>query len=177
MKDNEWAFQVVFQKALFINFFDLESQKQSLFDRSFDSKDEFFTWWITQMNDLYEQRVFNLHWKAEKGKAHLWLGIANNPGSGSIQYTQAAANRISSFITLCMCFRQGNSHQEAKQFVDSLINNNDRSLLIAQEAFKNIRNGLETLIRATMNADEIEDPKKLENQVKKEVIKRLKAIR
>ena len=176
LKKNEWAFQVVFQKALFINFFDLESQKQSLFDRSFDSKDEFFTWWITQMNDLYEQRVFNLHWKAEKGKAHLWLGIANNPGSGSIQYTQAAAKRISSFITICMCFMQVNPPQEARKFVDSLTNN-DQTLLIAQEAFKNIRNGLETLIRATMNADEIEDPKKLENQVKKEVIKRLKAIR
>ena len=176
LKKNEWAFQVVFQKALFINFFDLESQKQSLFGLSFNSKDEFFTWWIAQMNDLYEQRVFNLHWKSEKGKADLWLGIANNPGSGSIQYTQAAANRISSFITICMCFRQTDLHQEARKFVDSLINNKDQTLLIAQEAFKNIRKELESLIKAKMNADEIEDPKKLENQVKKEVVKRLKVI-
>ncbi len=176
LKKNEWAFQVVFQKALFINFFDLESQKQSLFGLNFNSIDEFRTWWITQMNDLYEQKVFNLHWKEEKGKAHLWLGIANNPGSGSIQYTQAAANRISSFITLCMCFRQGNPRQEAKQFVDSLINNNSHSLLIAKDAFKNIRKELERLIKSKMNADEIEDSEKLENQVKKEVVKRLKAI-
>ena len=176
LKKNEWAFQVVFQKALFINFFDLESQKQSLFGLSFNSKDEFLTWWLNQMNDLYKQRVFNLHWKAEKGKADLWLGIANNPGSGSIQYTQAAANRISSFITICMCFKQTGPHQEARKFVDSLINNTDQTLLIPQDAFKNIRKELESLIRAKMNADEIEDPKKLENQVKKEVVKRLKAI-
>ena len=175
-KKNEWAFQVVFQKAVFINFFDLESQKQSLFGLSFNSRNEFLTWWITEMNYLYEQKVFSLHWKAEKGKADLWLGIANNPGSGSIQYTQAAANRISSFITICMCFREIDPHQEARKFVNSLIDNKDQTLLIAHEAFKNIRKELESLIKAKMNDNEIEDPKKLENQVKKEMVKRLEAV-
>ena len=177
LKNNEWAFQVVFQKALFINFFDLESHKESLFGLNFNSKNDFLTWWITQMNYLYEQKVFNLHWKAEKRKADLWLGIANNPGSGSIQYTQTAANRISSFITICMHFMQVNLQQDAGEFVDSLINNNnDQTLLIAQDAYKNISKGLIPLIRAKMNVNEIEDSKKLENLVKKEVVKRLKEI-
>ena len=176
LKKNEWAFQVVFQKALFINFFDLESQKEFVFGRNFKSKDDFLTWWITHMNGLYKKRVFNLHWKAEKGKADLWLGIANNPGSGSIQHTQAAANRISSFISICICFLETDPNQDAIEFVDSLNNNDERLLIIAQEAFKNIRKELESFIKAKMDVDEIEDSKKLENQVKKELVKRLKAI-
>ena len=45
-----------------------------------------------------------------------------------------------------------------------------------QNAFKTIRNGLESLIRAKANFDVTEEPKKLEKQVKQELVIRLKAI-
>ena len=176
LKTNEWAFQVVFQKALFINLFELEPQKESLFGLRFDTRTNFLTWWIDQVNELHQQGVFSLHWKAEKGTADLWLGIANNPGSGSIQHSQAAANRISSLMTICMYFKQIDTQQETNEFVDSLIDGRDGIPSIVQNAFKTIRNGLESLIRAKANFDVIEEPKKLEKQVKQELIKRLKAI-
>lgn len=176
IKTDEWAFQVVFQKALFINLFELEPQKESLFDLNFDSRNEFLTWWIAQVNDLHEQGVFSLYWKAEKGSADLWLGIANNPGSGSIQHSQAAANRISSFITICMYFKHIGTPEEINNFVDDLINEREELPRIAQNAFKTIRNGLVSLIKAKANTDEIEDLKKLNKRVKQEFVKRLKAI-
>lgn len=176
LKTNEWAFQVVFQKALFINLFELEPQKESLFGLSFANKKDFLTWWIDQVNALHQQGVFSLHWKAEKGAADLWLGIANNPGSGSIQHSQAAANRISSFMTICMYFRQIDTQLEINEFVNALIDERDGIPRIVQNAFKTIRNGLESLIRAKANFDVTEEPKKLEKQVKQELIIRLKAI-
>ncbi len=176
IKTNEWAFQVVFQKALFINLFELEPQKESLFDLRFDSRNEFLTWWIVQMNDLHEQGVFSLHWKAEKGNADLWLGIANNPGSGSIQHSQAAANRISSFITICMYFKHIGTPEEINNFVNDLIDEKEELPRIVQNAFRTIKNGLVSLIKAKANADEIEDIKKLNKRIKQEIVKRLKAI-
>lgn len=176
IKTDEWAFQVVFQKALFINLFELEPQKESLFDLNFDSRNEFLTWWIAQVNDLHEQGVFSLYWKAEKGSADLWLGIANNPGSGSIQHSQAAANRISSFITICMYFKHIGMPEEINNFVDDLINEREEPPRIVQNAFKTIRNGLVSLIKAKANTDEIEDLKKLNKRIKQEFVERLKAI-
>ncbi len=179
LKINEWAFQVVFQKGLFINLFDLDPQKESLFNSlNFSSRTDFLTWWLSQVNRFHEQGVFNLDWKTEKGKTDLWLGIAKNPGSGSIQYTQSAAKRISSFITICMYFKQVETRQVTGNFVDSLINDAETTPQIVQNAVIPVRKGLTSLINinARMNADEIKNPKELEKRLKQEFVKRFKAI-
>jgi len=175
LKKTEWAFQVVFQKALFINLFELEAQGESLFGRRFKERKDFLTWWIAQVNDLYAQGIFSLYWKAEKGNADLWIGIANNPGSGSIQHSEAAANRISSFITICMYFRHFGAQQVINNFVDNIIYERGEIPSIVQNAFKSMRSGLESLIKARTNADEIDDPEKLKERMKQELIKRLKS--
>ena len=174
LKQNEWAFYVVFQKALFINFFTLEAQSPSLFDNN-RSRNDFLTWWIGHINALHEQGIFNLDWKAKKGKADLWLGIAKNPGSESIQYSRAAANRISSFITICIYFRHGDKQQDENQFVDGLVDDSPSFPRAARNAFKTVRNGLESLVKMKTTVDEIDD-QILEKRVKQEFVKRLKAI-
>ena len=174
LKTNEWAFQVVFQKALFINLLELESESLSFLDDEMNRED-FLTWWIDQINTLYKQGVFNLDWKAGKKKADLWLGIANNPGSGSIQYSQASANRISSFITLCIYFKHGDTQQDERKFAASLIDDSESLPKVARNAFKTISNGLESLIKAKMNAYEIDD-KQMTKEIKAELVKRFKAI-
>ena len=173
-KTNEWAFQVVFQKALFINLLELESESSSFLDDEVGRKD-FLTWWIAQINALHKRGVFNLDWKAGRKKADLWLGIAKNPGSGSIQYSQASANRISSFITLCIYFKHGDTQQDGSKFADSLIDNSESLPKIARSAFKTLRNGLESLIKVQLNTDEIDD-KQVEREIKRELVKRLEAI-
>ena len=173
IKRNEWAFYVVFQKALFINFFTLEAQSPSLFDDN-KTREDFLTWWIDQVNALHKQGVFNLDWKAEKGKTDLWLGIAKNPGSGSIQYSQAAANRISSFITICIYFKHGDNQHDESKFAADLADDSPSLPKTAKNAFKTVRNGLGSLIKAKA-ADEIDD-QILEKMVKQELVKRLKAI-
>lgn len=179
MKTNKWAFQVVFQKALFINLFELDSQKKNLFDRlGFDTRTEFLNWWISRMNSFHEQGVFSLYWKAEKGKPDFWLGIANNIGTGSIQYTLTAARRISSFITICVYYTLVCKEQDVRKFIDGLIADIDTNPTIVRNAFKLVRDGLESLIKqkARMNANEIEDDKELEKLLKQEFVKRIKSI-
>ena len=173
LKSNEWAFQVVFQKALFINFFELEPQASSVFH--LNGRDDILTWWISHLNELHRQGVFHLHWKAEKGKADLWLGIANNPGSGSIQYSQAAANRISSFITICLYFKHSDSMPNVDEFANSLMNGSDLLPALVTNAFTRVKAGLESLVRATTSSDEIDD-ETLDRDVKSHIVKRLKAL-
>ena len=176
LKKDEWAFYVVFQKALFLNLFGLEAQRQSLFDGEIgESRESFLAWWIDQINMLYKHGVFNLNWGARKTKANLWLGIAKNPVSETIQYSGAASNRISSFITICLWFNKDSKSQDAEMFAKNLIEDASAKLpRIVRNAFRTLKTGLESLIRARTE-DEIDD-KKLERKVKVELVKRLKAI-
>lgn len=176
LKQDQWAFYVVFQKALFLNLFALEVQRQSLFnDEIGETREGFLTWWIEQINDLHKQGVFNLDWGVGKTKANLWLGIAKNPVSETIQYSGAASNRISSFITICLWFNKNSGSQDADMFVTSLIENAGGELpRIVRNAFRMLKTGLESLIR-TQTEDEIDD-KKLQRKVKVELVKRLKTI-
>lgn len=179
LKKDEWAFYVVFQKALFLNLFGLEAQRESLFDDEIgETRKGFLAWWIEQINALYKQGVFNLNWGTGKTKANLWLGIAKNPVSETIQYSGAATNRINSFITICLWFIWSNKDsesQDAEIFATSLIEDANAKLpRIVRNAFRTLRTGLESLIR-TQTEDEIDD-KKLQRKVKVELIKRLKAI-
>ena len=117
LKKNEWAFYVVFQKAFFINFFQFEIQRESLFeDAEGETRESFLTWWLGQINALHARGVFNLDWKAGKGKADLWRGIANNPASGTIQYSNAAVNRISSFMTIGIWFNYNPTQFRCSRF-------------------------------------------------------------
>ena len=175
-KENEWAFYVVFQKALFINFFQFEAQRQSLFEGTIgETRENFLTWWLEQINALHARGVFNLDWKTEKGKVDLWRGIAKNPTSGTIQYTRTAVNRISSFMTICIWFNYGSEQADAKTFVNSLTKEADVELPpIVQRAYQTLENGLASLIKARMDTDEIDDSE-LKKKVKAELVKRLKA--
>ena len=180
LKLDEWAFYVVFQKALFLNLFELEAQKQSLFAgleaEIGETREGFLSWWLAQINTLHKRGVFNLNWKAEKEKADLWIGIAKNPVSGTIQYTKTAANKISAFMTICLWFNNRPKEQDAEAFAKSLIENTSTELpKIVQNAFqRTLRRGLESLVRSRTDTDEIDD-KKLERKVKVELVKRLKA--
>ena len=116
--------------------------------------------------------------KQKRKKLIYGWGLQRIQGSGSIQYTQSAAKRISSFITICMYFKQAGIQQEIDEFVDSLIDNTETIPQIVQNAFIPVRNGLISLINinARMNADEIKNPKELEKRLKQELVKRFKAI-
>ena len=174
LKKNEWAFYVVFQKALFINLFRLEAQKGSLeIGEIAQSRNDFITWWMAQINELYEHGVFYLDWK--KGQGDLWRGIAKRSDNGTIQYSKAAVSRISSFITISIWFNHTSTPQDVNAFANSLIQDDSKLPNIVQNAFKRpgmVKSGLETLIS---DSDELDD-EKLRRRVKAELVKRLKAI-
>ena len=174
-KANEWAFYTGFQKALFLNFFELERHRPFPSIGGFDTRrEDFLTWWLSQMNTLYEQGVFQLDWK--KGRGDLWRGIAKNPGSGTIQFSKAATNRISAFITLCFWLNDAEQGY-AKTFATCLVEDRPEDLpqLIRAAFQRRIAPGLQSLIRANMDVDEVEDSK-LAKAMKKELVKRFTAI-
>ena len=174
-KDNEWAFYVVFQKALFINLFEFDAQRQSLFDeKTGATRDSFLTWWLEQINALHARGVFNLDWKSGKGKSDLWRGIANNPASGTIQYSRAAVNRISAFMTISIWFNSDPKRPNARTFATSIIEGTELPNLVHNAFHKTLKSGLVSLVRAKTDTDDLDD-EKLEKQVKIELIKRLKA--
>lgn len=176
LKKNEWAFYVVFQKALFINFFEFDAQKQSLFANTIgDTRENFLNWWLKQINELHTRGVFNLDWKSGKGKADLWRGIANNPVSGTIQYSRTAVNRISSFITICIWFNYNPEQLDVRKFVGGLTKEPNMELPpIVQNAYPSLKAGLTSLIKTRMDTDEV-DEEVLKKKVKTELVKRLKA--
>lgn len=177
LKKNEWAFYVVFQKALFINLFALEVQKESLaVGETIQNRDDFVAWWIEQINMLYERGIFCLNWK--QGQGDLWRGIAKRPDNGTIQYSKAAANRISSFITISIWFNHSSIDEDVNAFASSLIRDESSLPNIVRNAFKRqgmVRDGLESLIGAGIDTDN-DDDQKLRRRVKAELVKRLKAI-
>ena len=174
LKKNEWAFHVVFQKALFINLFRLEAQKESPEIREIvQNRNDFVTWWLEQINKLHENGVFYLNWK--KGQGDLWRGIAKRPDSGAIQYSKAAANRINSFITISIWFNYDSTLQNVNVFANYLMEGNSRLPNIVRTAFTGrgmVKDGLKSLIS---DSEELDD-EELEEMIKAELVKRLKAI-
>ena len=174
LKKNEWAFHVVFQKALFINLFRLETQKESLeIGEIGQSRNDFITWWLAQINKLYEHGVFYLNWKKRQGD--LWRGIAKRPDNGTIQYSKVAANRISAFITISIWFNHTSTHDDVEAFANTLIEGDRRLPNIVRTAFTArgmVKDGLKTLIS---DSDELDD-EELRKMIKAELVKRLKAI-
>ena len=159
LKKNEWAFYVVFQRALFINFFEFDAQRQSLFEDTIgDTRESFLDWWLKQINELHARGVFNLDWKSGKGKADLWRGIANNPISGTIQYSKTAIDRINSFMTISIWFNHNPEQLDMEKFVSGLTEEADIELPpIVQNTYSTLKTGLTSLIKAKMDTDEIDN--------------------
>ena len=174
LKKNEWAFHVVFQKALFINLFRLETQKESLeIGEIGQSRNDFITWWLAQINKLYEHGFFYLNWKKRQGD--LWRGIAKRPDNGTIQYSKVAANRISAFITISIWFNHTSTHDDVEAFANTLMEGDSRLPNIVRTAFTArgmVKDGLKSLIS---DSDELDD-EVLRKMIKAELVKRLKAI-
>ena len=100
--------------------------------------------------------------------------------SGTIQYTQAAANRIGAFITLCIWFNRDSTQLEsASAFATRLMKSSDPDSdtqlpAVVGSAFTRVRSGLEALIKSRTD-DEV-DEKQMTKDIKAELVKRFKAI-
>lgn len=176
MKKNDWAFYVVFQKALFFSLFEFDAQRESLFeDSTGETRESFLNWWLKHIDELHSRGVFNLDWKAGKERADLWKGIANNPASGTIQYSNAAINRITSFITLSIWFNYNPENLDVQEFYSGMTKEKNIGIpSIVQNAYPTLKTGLTSLIKANMDDDDI-DEDVLKKKIKTEFVKRLKA--
>ena len=78
-------------------------------------------------------------------------------------------------LQFAFTFKHGNKQQDESQFVADLADDSPSLPRAARNAFKTVRNGLESLVKMKTTVDEIDD-QILEKRVKQELVKRLKAI-
>jgi hypothetical protein len=105
IKSNNWAFKVVFQKALFEAFFSLTTQASDFVD-DYPSEevlmDKFTNMWIESINALFEAGLGITNFTFSIPKEKFWVGIALK-GDDTIEYTKAGVERISRWLRAWVC--------------------------------------------------------------------------
>ena len=99
LKADDWPFYAVFQKGLFratkiaFQHFDvLPDQGTATFSEA----------WLAFLNKLAEDKLFKV--KHKIGDTFLWAGIALNPASATVNWSESAVQRIASMIVLWWYF-------------------------------------------------------------------------
>jgi DGQHR domain-containing protein len=104
IKDDSWAFKVVFQKALFRSFLALCEQDAEFFpdvDDRFERRDKFTTRWIEAVNSLFEKGLGVVDFTFSRPAEKFWLGIGLR--GEDIDFTAAATNRIARWLDAWVC--------------------------------------------------------------------------
>lgn len=105
IKDEYWAFKVVFQKALFASFIGLLRQAE-LFDASGSAaaelRDKFTTMWIEAINKLLESPLAGVQANGPGSKEKFWAGIGLK-SDDTIDFTQGGAKRIAQWLNAWVC--------------------------------------------------------------------------
>ena len=122
LKKGKWAFQVVFQKALVIGSFEAKYQA-SVVLKGEASDADFDALWISFLNRCYGQGLFDTSKELPGGSreesGELWEGIAKNPATRTIKYSNAAANRIKDLLRLAWYFDLS-AQKDASAFLSEL---------------------------------------------------------
>ncbi|MGI9885745.1 DNA sulfur modification protein DndB [Vibrio chagasii] len=129
-KKDQWAFMVVWQKAL------LKATKYAYFQYSSLERDNidsegFLDHWISFLNELYEKGIFNIShilapktaYSSERAEGHLWEGISKNPVTLTIKYSNTAVNRIQDTLILFWYYKKSNATSPS-EFIEIISDKN-----------------------------------------------------
>jgi hypothetical protein len=153
LKDGEWAFLAVFQKALFRATKIAYQHYEILPDRGEVS---FREAWLSFLNSLADQGLFKV--RHQTGAVLLWAGIGLNPAGGTVNWSEASAQRIAALLVVWWYFHSYKL-KNAKQFISKLGTTQAAAKFPqGKELANSIRRGLQSLVRARgeeLEADEI----------------------
>lgn len=105
LKEQQWAFKVVFQRALFRSFLVLCGQESEFVSENEDKlmvRDQFTTRWIEAINALFDMGLGTVNSKFSRPSESFWLGIGIK-ADDNIDFTMAGSNRIAKWLNAWVC--------------------------------------------------------------------------
>jgi hypothetical protein len=99
MKNDDWPFFAVFQKALLRATADARKQYVVIPGKSEVSNDEFLNAWLEFLDEMWGRGLFAVR-KQSDGLGLLWSGIALNPGAKTVKWSEATVSRLTAVVTL-----------------------------------------------------------------------------
>jgi hypothetical protein len=97
IKENNWAYKIVFQRGLFESFFTLLEQASLFVGDTDDERSAFTTRWIDAVNRLFDTDLCLTTAKFGKPSDDFWKGIGKR-ADGPIDFTMASSSRIANWL-------------------------------------------------------------------------------
>jgi hypothetical protein len=162
LKADDWPFYAVFQKGLFratkiaFQHYDiLPEQGATTFSEA----------WLAFLNKLADDKQFKV--KQKVGDTLLWAGIALNPSSATVNWSESAVQRIASMIVLWWYFHSYRLKQPSlflKKIGSAQAN---PKFPQGKELVTSVRRGLRTAVRqGTEDMEEKEIDEKVEKRLR-----------
>jgi hypothetical protein len=159
LKDGEWPFFAVFQKALFratkiaFQHYEVLPYRE---DVSFREA------WIGFLNAMAEKGVFKV--RHQVGASLLWAGIGLNPVNPTVNWSEASAQRITALIAVWWYF-YSYKLKNARQFLNKLDTTQAAPKFPqGKELAVGLRRGLQPLVKSR---DEELDPQEIKARVER----------
>jgi hypothetical protein len=147
IKGDNWAFKVVFQKALFKSFLRLLEQASSIVEGEKDPYEiriKFTEQWIEALNSLFDSPLSSSSYTFSKPKESFWKGIGLKFDS-TIDITNTSSERIAAWLTtwFCLYWLGGdrppfNKLKDDNRFLVTCIKNSFKSKRTSTDGFARI---------------------------------------
>ncbi|MCB1327797.1 MAG: hypothetical protein KDK35_21375 [Leptospiraceae bacterium] len=147
-KAGNWAFRVVFQKALFDSFFAMLDQSRDFHGSEGDARErraKMADTWISAINYLFEQGVAREDYKV--GRESFWVGIGLRP-EGKIDFTKSATKRLCCWLNAFACMHYLGSQTPTWDKLDGEHDNRVADILKRQCNYKDVIAGFERVVAA-----------------------------
>lgn len=157
IKKDNWFFKVVFQKALFMAYFELLPQASEFIEvegmSEIERRASFTTYWVEGMNLLCAEGLAITQCTMTGKKNFFWAGIGLS-AEGSIEYTKVSSNRIREWLKIWFCLYMLEDVPTYKQ----MEKDEGTVVKFVQKSIKKSKGGLIKL--ANVRADSITDLEK-----------------
>lgn len=169
MKKADWPFFAVFQKALFRATARAWRQRDVIGPSGITSLDEFLNAWIAFLNTLWERKLLGVRVDIPGTTSPLWGGVALNPGSKTVKWNEASTSRIAALLYVWWVFHV-QAYKRVSSFVGAIDKSGDSKFPEVQEALREVRKGLRSAVKATVEDAEDAEVDKLTEARLRDVI-------
>jgi hypothetical protein len=148
-KRNEWAFMVVFQKALIRATVDSYFQGPVILGEEV-APDTYTQLWVDYLNRCHEQGLLLINALlpgSSQPEDHLWEGIAKAPVTHNIKYTNPSVGRIRDLLILWW-YNHRSDFDEARDFLGRLTERDSNEVFPeGEKCASRVRNALRAVVK------------------------------
>lgn len=171
-KDGNWAFTVVFQKAMFRSFSSLLQQYPEFVGGGANPRDRFTSKWIKAANALLDTNLAPVEATFGRPTQLFWAGIGLKP-EGRIDFGNAGCERLSRWISAWVCMKSlesiptFGSLEQASDGIEIILRNLLRKAVVVR--------GFKDLARAQLPANA--SAERIETVATEHIAKRYELLR